>query len=244
MSIIVLLKNLIKRIGVKLGIEVGKYPNKALQSRLEFMRVGSFDAILDVGANVGQFGEEIRHLGYGKDIISFEPVKDAFVKLKQKSLTDGKWIAYNYALGSQNEEAEINVSKHSASSSVLNFDDDYLEKNKNFEIEGKESIQIKTLDSVFSTVIAKEYKHILLKIDTQGFEKQVIDGALASLKYIDAIQIETSMNALYKGETLFIEMLTYLEGLGYEIFTLEPYYYDINSKRLLQVEVFLIKNKI
>jgi hypothetical protein len=75
-----------------------------------------------------------------------------------------------------------------------------------------------------------------LKIDTQGFEKQVIDGAANSLKHITGIQLEMSLLELYSGEMLFSEMINYIQDRGFSLYSLENGYVETSTSRLLQVD--------
>jgi hypothetical protein len=61
----------------------------------------------------------------------------------------------------------------------------------------------------------------MIKIDTQGYEKNVIDGATESLNNIKIIQLEMSILPLYENEILFIEMINYLDKKGFQLFSLE-----------------------
>jgi FkbM family methyltransferase len=238
-----ILQSSIKKIGHFFGLEIRRYPTAALRSRLAFLAQGNFDLVLDVGANIGQYGLEMRELGYGKEIISFEPLQTAFLQLKKCSVQDPNWTAHHYALGNSNFETSINVSSHLASSSLLDFNEEYLAQNEGFANLTKENIQVKRLDGIFSDLKkSNQTRSILLKLDTQGFEMDVLKGASGVIAEISGIQIETSIRELYQNETLFVEMLSYLKSLGFEIFTLEPYYYDPNTTQLLQVEVYLLRN--
>lgn len=238
------IQKIIKKIGHKLSLEIKNFPTVAIKSRKQFMKIGKFDIILDVGANVGQFGKEVRALGYSGQIVSFEPLSSAYKELQKTAHKDKQWIANHFALGSRNETTEINVSQHSASSSLLNFDDNYISENKNLSIVNTEKIEVKKLDDIFTDFVHSDTSIVLLKLDTQGFEKAVLEGALGILDKIHGIQIETSLKELYQGETLFVDMLVYLRGLGFEIFTLEPYYYEPNTHQLLQAEVYLLNKKL
>ncbi len=75
--------------------------------------------VLDVGANVGQFAELLRLMGYRGKIISFEPLRAAYQELAAKAAADGNWEAHNFALGMQCGHATINVSNYSVLSSLL-----------------------------------------------------------------------------------------------------------------------------
>src|SRR5215472_6069643 len=87
-----------------------------LQRRAILMQRRSIDVVLDVGANKGQFGKQLRGLGYRGRIISFEPLSDAFSALSQTASGDPMWTCHNFALGDLASSATINVSANSHSS--------------------------------------------------------------------------------------------------------------------------------
>lgn len=111
----------------------------------------------------------------------------------------------------------------------------HIESAPESKIIGKETVQIKTLNDTFDNLV-DENDIVLLKIDVQGFEKNVLEGANLVLKKIDGIQIEMSIEELYKEEVLFSNMLVFLESLGYKLFSLENGFYDDETGKLLQVD--------
>src|SRR5271170_3043937 len=79
----------------------------------------NIDTIIDVGANVGQFGTWMRKLGFKGDIHSFEPVRHTYDALSKCAANDDRWQAHNVALGSSAGQSEINVTESSDFSSLL-----------------------------------------------------------------------------------------------------------------------------
>jgi hypothetical protein len=61
----------------------------------------------------------------------------------------------------------------------------------------------------------------VLKIDVQGFEKNVLAGAEASLQKIKILQLEMSLVPLYQNEWLFNEVLEYFAQKGFQLYSLE-----------------------
>ena len=100
---------------------------------------------------------------------------------------------------------------------------------------GDVEIQVKTLDSVFLPEW-RARRDVFLKIDTQGFEQQVIEGAKESLPFVDTIQLEMSLTPLYEGETLFEDMYTLLKGKGYRLVAIEPGSADRETGEMLQLD--------
>lgn len=63
---------------------------------------------------------------------------------------------------------------------------------------GAETVNVSRLDNIANKHITKDTNSIFLKIDVQGFEKQVIEGATQTLPIIKGIQMEPSLVAMYK----------------------------------------------
>ena len=119
---------------------------------------------------------------------------------------------------------------------------EHLKSSPESEYVSKQNIKIKTLDSVFPNFY-EEGDNIMLKIDTQGFEKNVILGGENVLSKIRIIQLEMSIVPLYENEILFIEMINFLDSKGFELFALENGFSDKKTGKLLQVDgIFINKN--
>ncbi len=77
---------------------------------------------------------------------------------------------------------------------------------------------------------------ILLKIDTQGYEEQVLKGADEIISKIKGIHLELSIVPLYEGQILFEEMLNQLKEMGFALYHLSPGFKDYRTGRLLQFD--------
>lgn len=140
--------------------------------------------------------------------------------MKKASLKDNNWLVNNYALGNEDIKSMINVAGNSFSSSILNMLPTHLKSEPESIYIAQEEIEIKKIDSIFNSFCNKEDR-VMIKIDTQGYEKNVIDGATESLNNIKIIQLEMSILPLYENEILFIEMINYLDKKGFQLFSLE-----------------------
>jgi hypothetical protein len=83
-----------------------------------------------------------------------------------------------------------------------------------------------------------------LKIDTQGFEKNVILGGTQVLSKIDVIKVEMSIVPLYENEILYIEMIDFLDKKGFELYYLENGFSDDKTGKLLQLDGVFVNKKI
>lgn len=231
-----MIRQVVKRALRSAGIIASRYDSRrdpgAVRNAL--FADNSIDVILDVGANVGQYGERLRRLGYRGKIISFEPLSGAFAELEKRAASDGNWIAERCALGAHNEISTINIAGNSFSSSLLEMLPRHVEAAPQSVCVGKEEVAVHTLDSVFDRLIPAD-ANVFLKIDTQGFTSKVLSGANSSLAGIRGLEVELSTVPLYSGEPLIHEVLSLLYEKGFAVFYLEPEVLDQRSGQQLQL---------
>lgn len=222
----------------KLGFDAIRFePHSHPLARLKQLLVHhKINVVLDVGANRGQFAEQLRRdLDFDGRIISFEPLHDAFAVLQTKARPDTSWTTLNFALGNTETTGLIHVAGNSLSSSLLPILATHTIAAPESVFIADEPIQIRRLDSVFEKMCASTDR-VYLKIDTQGYEKRVLEGAEESLTRIDIVQLEMSLIPLYDGETLFTELCALLDAKGYRLVGLEPVFTDKQTGHLLQVD--------
>lgn len=235
--------NIVNRITRKYGFSINRYPDRGLQRRINLLKHFNIDLVLDVGASVGEYALTLRRVGYKHRIISFEPIKRSYSLLAKNSSKDDNWAVFNYALGDSNNAIEINISENFDSSSILKMNHVHVDANPKTGFISKEKITIKSLDSVFPTLHNQE-KNVFLKIDTQGFEKHVLYGAIETLKkHIIGLQVELSIIPLYDGSTDYLNLIDYLCNLNFRLYGIEPGFFDKKSGRLLQFDGIFFKEK-
>lgn len=226
----------IKRfLNAMLKFDVVKYPTPELDRRIKFLKNNAVTVVLDVGANIGQYGSELRSIGYEGQIISFEPTNDAYKKLVALSKKDKKWETFHYSLGEFDGESEINISKNSVSSSLLNNLPQLIESAPSAAIVAIEKISVKKLDTIFNDLLT-DSDTVYLKIDTQGYENMVLNGGLNSLKKIKLIQVEMALIPTYEDSLSFEQMIEKLTALRFKLISIESGYYDKKTGNLLEVD--------
>jgi FkbM family methyltransferase len=172
-------------------------------------------AVLDVGANIGQFAVAAKKFFPNTPIYSFEPVPETFETLKKNTGPFAEITVYNVALGDSEGTIEFYQNAHSHASSALKVSEE--QKAAIPETGHYKAISVK-LQKLDNFKFDKPLKRpVLLKLDVQGFEKQVIAGGTEFLKNVDYILIEVSFVRMYEGEPLFDEMHQLLSGLGFVI---------------------------
>jgi FkbM family methyltransferase len=207
------------------------------------LSVHQIDVVFDVGANTGQFAEKLRDAGFSGRIVSFEPSTSAHSTLSKRAQRAANWIiAPRMALGDRDGEITLNLAGNSVSSSVLPMLPSHVRAETKSRYVGSEVVDLRTLDSV-STEFATDTERIFLKLDVQGFEYKVLQGAEQLLDRVAGIQIELSLVPLYDGEHLFHPMLHDLEERGYEMWSLIPGFVDPGTGRLLQVDAIFFRDE-
>ncbi len=207
-----------------------------LARRRRLLERAGIDAVLDVGANAGQFGAELRgDFGWRGRIVSFEPLAAAYAALAARAAGDGQWDTHPYALGDRDGSARINVAGNSYSSSLLEMLPAHVDAAPESAVVGVETIQMRRLDSVIDALCPPPAR-LYLKLDVQGFERQVLAGAQAALARVRVLQLEMSLTPLYVGAATLGELHALLESRGLVLFALEPGFGRRDSGQLLQVD--------
>lgn len=233
-----MLNKTIKKVFRKLGFDLTRYnPASSQNARiLEFFSIYKIDTVLDVGANIGQFAMGLRESSYKGRIISFEPLSEAYSHLLINSKNDSKWIiAPRMAIGNEEGKKTINISSNSYSSSILKMTGTHIKGAPDSVYIDSEEIYINKLDNIWKTFLKNE-DNIFIKIDVQGYELEVLKGAINILSKIKGMKIELSLAPLYEGQLLFLDMLGYITNLGFELWDVSPGFRDKQSGKLLQFD--------
>jgi FkbM family methyltransferase len=233
-----ILKNTIKKLAKKFGFEISKYYPGLSGAELIVSSFRNFeiDLVLDVGANQGQFGSEIRSGGYKGNIVSFEPLSSVYGILKRHCDKDRNWTVHSRcAIGNRIGSIEINIAGNSESSSILPMLESHSSAEPLSVYVGKETVPLITLDSV-APIYMKMHKNVFLKIDTQGFESAVLDGSEKILPDVRGVLLELSLLPLYEGQHLWGELIARLEGHGFTLWSIQPGFTDPQNGRTLQVD--------
>lgn len=200
------------------------------------MEAAGISLVLDVGANAGQFATELRKdLGYKGRLVSFEPSRDAFNLLRLSAQSVTQWEVVHGALGDFDGTMTLNVSGNSYSSSFMDMLPAHVEAAPQSRYVGQEDAVVVRLDTVFDDYCQTE-DVVYLKIDAQGFEERILQGAIRSLHRIRIVQLEMSLTPMYAGELPFGEMHGFLASLGYKLVSLEGGFTDESNGRQLQVD--------
>lgn len=227
------LRRTLQRADLEIGR--GSYATRLVNT----LRSRDVDTVLDVGANVGQYATLTRSAGFGGRIISCEPLVGAFAELSGRAGRDASWTPLNVAVGAETGTTEIHVSANSFSSSIRDMTSSHLDA-----APGSAYIAVETVPVTTVTEIVRDHgvdpARTLLKIDTQGFEHEVLRGAGDLVGQFAAIQLELSFVELYTGQRLYGDLMADMEQAGYRVQQIDPGFSD-PSGRLLQVDGLFVR---
>jgi FkbM family methyltransferase len=220
------------------GWELKPIEGDADDRRSRLLASERIDLVLDIGANVGQYGMRLRNNGYRGRIASFEPYAQAYAQLERTASSDPLWQVHRLALSDVEGEAELNVSGNSFSSSLLELTEQHVESAPASAYVDMETVPTARLESLWPELVGTARPW--LKLDVQGFEMHVLRGAGERILDACAVQIELSLVPLYDGATPWKPMVEWLEARGFALAVVEPGFADPESGRMLQFDgIFL-----
>ena len=212
-----------------------------IQRRVALMKRRGINLVLDVGANKGQYGRLLRNLGFRGRIVSFEPLSDAFAELQRVTAIDPFWECHNIGLSDVEGTAAINVAANSYSSSFLPVSARSVQIEPGIAYIAHQEARLRRLDGMIEQ-IARPNEAIYLKIDTQGYELNVLKGALKALSRVRLIQLETAFFEGYEGQPLIEDVIRFLRELGYRIVAIEPGWEDAKTAEMLETDLIFARD--
>lgn len=241
------LKALVRRSARTVGLEIvsrrglwDRVFNAALTRVFESLNI---DFVLDIGANKGQFRDRLRHeVDYQGPIVSVEPLSHNVARLRQRAESDPHWTIEALALGRENGIREINVMKSDVFSSFLrpNAESDRAFAGQN-EILRRESVRVETLDDFIERLRGKfDFRRPYLKLDTQGFDLEILRGGEKALNAMAALQTEASIVPIYDGMPNYLESIEYLRARDFDLSWIAPVTQD-SRLRLIEVDCVMIR---
>ena len=183
--------------------------------RLKLIADRRITTLIDCGSNAGQYVEELKRTGWSGKVFSFEPLSDAYAKLRGKAQASEGWLTFPFALGDENGESTIQIAGNSYSSSLLQFSNDFKQLRPDASPVGSETVTIRRLDDVIREERLDFEGPVMLKLDVQGFELSVLRGALETLPRVSVLQCELALIPSYEGGATFVEVREFLRERGF-----------------------------
>lgn len=200
------------------GLALQRHPG---WRRQRLMAEHGVDTVFDVGAARGGYAQELREFGYPGRIVSFEPIAAAYADLERAAAGDANWTSVHSALGSTAGRQTINIATNSDSSSLLPMADEHRSAAPHVDYVGEEEITVSRLDDIAPEHLT-DASRPYLKIDTQGFEGEVLAGGAQTLDRCVGLQLELSFVPLYSGGMLVDEAISFAYDHGFRMVAFAP----------------------
>jgi FkbM family methyltransferase len=191
--------------------------------------------VIDVGANIGQFAIAAANIFRNPKIYAFEPIPACVEKLRILAPESSNIEIHATAIGVKNHQVDFYVNAYDQASSLLKLDPMNRHHYGNLQERETIRVQVTTLDHLFKNKTMK--KPVLLKIDVQGAEKDVVEGARETLKRVDYVLMETSFTPLYLGQPSFIEMIEIMKAFDFTFLRPVDFLKSNRNGEILQADI-------
>jgi len=232
MSVLHAARNVVQRV----GLDVQRFPRSApLFQVVRLMNRRGVTCVLDVGANIGQYAIELRRLGFRDSILSLEPLRTEFEVLEQRCAKDPSWTCERVAVGAEQGKATINVAANSVSSSLAPMLGRHLRADPDSRFVRTEEVRVTTIDDLVDAH-ELDVATTFLKVDTQGFERHVLNGASTSLDLLSGVQLELSLVPLYEDDLQLTSAIELMSASGFRLVAVLPAFVDPLTLETLQCD--------
>lgn len=219
-----------------LGYEIHRRDLAHPARRVAAMKCRRVDLVLDVGANTGQYVTWLRRAGYDGEVVSFEPIPSAYAELVANQGADSRWRGVEAAVGAAEGRRQLHVAESTVLSSLLPIGANLAAHIPAARTQQTIDVSVIKLDDAWDGLVPSE-RTVMLKIDTQGFEHPVLDGAAAHLAQISLVEVEMSLLRLYETGSSIHELLPRLRAAGFEVISIESGFVDAATDQVLDVDV-------
>lgn len=200
------------------------------------------EVVIDIGANEGYFAADLRAAGYRGRIVSVEPLSAAHAALTKAAANDRQWtVADRCAVGAAAGKATLHVAQNSVSSSLRQMTAAHIDAAAESKYVAIEEVAVVTLAELIEKYAGGSAEAVFVKLDVQGHERDVLDGAGDRLDTIGGIQLELSLVELYAGQALMPDQVAFLAAHGLALWSLDRGFMDGRTGRLLQCDATFVR---
>ena len=211
----------------------------------QLLKTHSIESVIDVGANIGQFGSELRDLGYSGEIHSFEPNPTCYKQLANRVSSDPRWKVYCEGVGSAPGTTKLHIFKdntfgsfHRINQTGSNLYGGLVEETETV------NVSVTTLDSAFTRILGgSETRSILIKSDTQGHDIEVLRGASRLLALAKVVVTEAPNISIYHDTESFSLLWQTLSDAGFVLSGLSPIGNRTSDLALIEFDCFFVRPK-
>lgn len=200
----------------------------------DWLELHQIDVVLDIGANDGRYAKEIRESGWHGRIVSFEPQPDVFRRLSDRMKHDTGWTGMQIGLGSKDTTLSMNTYGKDVLSS-------FLRKSDNDPTSRLIEVSVRRPDTILDEIL-QGAKRPFVKIDTQGYELEIIKGFGNRASEIAGWQLELSIEPLYENQPAIEQVIGMMRALGFSLWKILPGLRDPKTLQAFELDGIFFKS--
>ena len=228
----------------KAGFDISRWPRRPDDlvmdwSLAQVFRTRDINCVIDVGGNVGGFGQRLRAFGYSGRIVSFEPSPNSLPTLTDVAARSGNWVVRPVGLSSEPGSAQMHLHAES------NFDSiharsgagDAALRFSGFRETATATIELSTLAAEYPEAISGiSAPRVLLKSDTQGHDLDVFAGAKGLAPEVAAVFVELSVQHIYEEQPAMTRVIDVLDEEGFTPVAFQPVSRSLDDLRVIEFD--------
>jgi FkbM family methyltransferase len=200
--------------------------------------------VFDVGANVGQYRQFLReHVGWSGPIVSFDPVPANVEALNRAAAADPLWHIYPCALGRTPGSLPFKIMRSTALSSfhAPNHEGMSAAMMAESSVVTVVDVPVRTVAEVWPEIVDR-YGPIRphLKLDTQGYDLEVLAGAAPVVAEIATAQSEIAFMPLYHEAPTYHESLSAFADQGLAVTGMFPVSWEPDTLQVREFDCILV----
>ena len=215
----------------------GRKPKDLDQQLVFTLERQEVDAVIDVGANLGQYATRLRAAGWSRPILSIEPIPEVHQRLAERAVGDPAWeVAPPMAIGADTGEVELEVSAEADMSSTCAQTPLLRAISPSSAVLRRVKVPQQRLDAL-GLVRDRPWRRLLVKADVLGAEPAVLAGMEGLWERVQGVQLELALVPLYEGERPWLDLVGDLAARGFAPYILFPGYFSRRLGRQVQLDI-------
>ena len=200
------------------------------------------DAVIDVGANLGQYARRLRAAAWAGPILSIEPVPELHAVLAATAAGDPDWeVAAPFAAGASSGEIVLEVSAEGDMSSTLPQSALLREISPTSAVQRRVIVPQRRLDEP-GLLADRPWRRLFVKVDVQGAEPAVLAGLGGVWERVQGLQLELALLPLYEGERPWLDLVADLADRGFAPYLMFPGYFSRALGRQVQLDMVFYRD--
>lgn len=218
-----MLTHSLKRSLNRVGLDIVRYHDlhHSYIERYSRAVIGSnqwVQVVVDVGAHAGLYAQKLRDSGFRGTLHCFEPQCSRYQEILARSAGDDRWFAHNVGAGDRDAVRAFYVDEvDDTSSSFLSKASKAWSTRDGVR---QTSVRVVSLDDYLLPLLQDDAA-VWIKIDAEGFEGRVLEGACKLLQRTRFVEIELSFVERYQGCPLAHEIIAQLRGAEFILYSID-----------------------